>query len=68
MKLFRIENEDIKLHFIKAKSLEEARTLHLTGYEPQYTEKRRNDTIVEVDCLETLIDLLPVEFNCVDVF
>ena len=73
MKLFYTKHHNDYLHFIKAEDAATARVAYLAGYsDAGYSDAARAgyeaDVLVEVDCLETLIDLLPVEFEACEEF
>jgi len=63
MKLFYTKHQDEPLFFIKAEDAVKARAAYLKGYENKARKARENDVLTEVDCFETLIDLLPDEFQ-----
>lgn len=69
MKLFYLtQKTDNVLYFNKAVDAAAAHKTYLAGFEPAARESRKNDVLTEVDCLETLIDLLPEEFQASEDF
>lgn len=68
MKLFYTKHHNDYLHFIKAEDAAAARAAYLDGYPKAARSKREDDVLTEVDCLETLIDLLPDEFEADEEF
>ena len=68
MKLFYTKHHNDYLHFIKAEDAAQARAFYLEGYPATVQSRRKDDVLTEVDCLETLIDLLPNEFQASEEF
>ena len=63
MKLFYTKHEEENLLFVKAEDAATARAAYLNGYSEADRADREADVLTEVDCLETLIDLMPDEFE-----
>lgn len=69
MKLFYTTmGDDDVLYFAKAESMEKAHDLYVGGFSDSERSKHKDDILVEVTDLETLIDLLPEEFQASEEF